>query len=136
MMISCPPAYSTSDICFMQVVTRTASGAAGSPANCVPNVRVAFSSLFNQSTTHEGRSLASQALRLCPGVLERHEDAPAVALFLQMAFNTAAMGSLPFASTYFSGEHARYLLLKVDAFICSPLIPDIPLRGEGTPWHS
>ena len=96
----------------MQVVTRTASLAAGSPANCVPNVSAAFRSLFNQSVTQEGRSQASTALRLCPGVLERQEDAPAVALFLQMAFNTAAMGSLPFASTYFSGERAGYLLLS------------------------
>ncbi|GAB4818072.1 hypothetical protein N2152v2_005118 [Parachlorella kessleri] len=49
------------------------------------------------------------------------DDAPAVALFLLMAFNTAAMGSLPFASAYFSGDLAHPLPPWVMRVVCEHL---------------
>lgn len=70
-------------------------------------MRAAFAALFNQSATEEGRALVEAQLGLCEGTLEGEEDAFLVALALMVgAFDTAAMGSSPTASSYFTGMRA------------------------------
>lgn len=88
------------------MVTRTASPEAGvdaAPA-CVPNSRAAFAALFDLAATPEGRAAAEEALSLCPGVLANDGDATMVALFLRNAWDTGAMSSYAFPSSYFTGE--------------------------------
>lgn len=88
-----------------QVVTRAASPEGSAGSSCAPNVHAAFAALLNQSTTAEGRALVEAQLGLCEGAMQGQEDARLVALALMVAaFDTAAMGSLPYSSAYFTGE--------------------------------
>lgn len=89
---------------FWQVVTRAASPAAGCAPACQPSVRAAFAALFNLSSTPEGQAAAAAQLRLCEDALLAGGGAPLVALFLMMAFDTAAMGSVPYQYAYFTGD--------------------------------
>ncbi len=93
-----------------QVVTRTASQAGGAGADCAPNVRAAFAALFNSSATSQGRALVSRQLSLCEGALNSEADATLVGMFLLMGFDTAAMGSYPYPSSYFTGRWAAHLV--------------------------
>lgn len=91
----------------LQVVTRAASPAAGCAPACQPSVRAAFAALFNLSSTPEGQAAAAAQLRLCEDALLAGGGAPLVALFLMMAFDTAAMGSVPYQYAYFTGKRSR-----------------------------
>ncbi|KAL4448364.1 hypothetical protein ABPG75_005583 [Micractinium tetrahymenae] len=89
---------------FWQVVTRAASPAGGCPPGCERTVRAAFAALFNLSSTPEGQAAAAGQLRLCDDTLLAQGGAPLVALSLMMAFDTAAMGSVPYEFYYFTGD--------------------------------
>lgn len=87
----------------LQVVTRAASPAGGCTPACQRTARAAFAALFSLSSTAEGRTAAAAQLRLCDPALLAEGAAPLAALFLAMAFDTAAMGSVPYPSSYFTG---------------------------------
>lgn len=90
------------------MVTHAASPAAGCAPACRPLVRAAFAALFDLSSTPGGRTAAAVQLRLCEDGLLAGGNAPLVALFLMMAFNTAAMGSVPYKYSYFTGRRSRW----------------------------
>lgn len=94
---------------FWQVVTRAASPAGGCTPACQRTARAAFAALFSLSSTAEGRTAAAAQLRLCDPALLAEGAAPLAALFLAMAFDTAAMGSVPYPSSYFTGDPAHPL---------------------------
>lgn len=87
---------------FAAIVTRDASPEHGAAAACAPNVRSAFSALL--AVPRGGKAAAraaARALRLCPDVkLKTDADAAAVADWLSGAFDSMAMGSFPYESSY------------------------------------
>lgn len=86
-----------------QVVSRTASPYGGAGADCNNNTRAAFAALFEEAASPQGWGLISEQLGLCPGALTNESDATTVAMAVMLAFDTAAMGSLPYPSSYFTG---------------------------------
>lgn len=94
---------------FWQVVSRTASPLAGAAPGFVPNSRAAFAALADLARSEEGRAQAGAALRLCEGVLATRANATTVALWLRNAFDTAAMSSYAYPSSYFTGRLGHWV---------------------------
>ena len=58
---------------MLQVVTRDATPAAGSAADCVDNVRDAFKQLFDAGSSPAGRSRLQQTFKLCDAVTDEQQ---------------------------------------------------------------
>jgi lysosomal Pro-X carboxypeptidase len=85
---------------YWKIVTDDATEAFGSTANCASNVRrswMAMDKMF--STGHEGKKKLQTLFSLCkePSTLV---ELVALKTYLQMAFDTMAMGNFPFPSSY------------------------------------
>lgn len=64
------------------MVTKSATPAAGSPADCADNVRAAFARLLALGASADGRARLQQLFRLCQP-LEGEEDALQLAYWAQ-----------------------------------------------------
>lgn len=86
---------------FARVVTFDASPAAGSAANCVPNVRRAWTAMASLGATKPGRAQLKDAFALCASEkLSSNEDVAALIDWAKSAFDYMAMGNYPYPSPY------------------------------------
>eukprot|EP00929_Paragymnodinium_shiwhaense_P097642 TRINITY_DN59276_c0_g2_i1.p1 TRINITY_DN59276_c0_g2~~TRINITY_DN59276_c0_g2_i1.p1 ORF type:complete len:531 (+),score=85.61 TRINITY_DN59276_c0_g2_i1:183-1775(+) len=86
---------------YWQVVTRDATAAAGSPANCAGTVRKAWAHLFSLGESSEGRRQLAAVFRLCDKTPVRDsQDVLNLALMQLNAWDTMAMGNFPYPSNY------------------------------------
>ena len=85
---------------YWKIVTDDATAAFGSAENCAPNVRRAWKVLdFLYAHIKDGPQLIAEALSLCspPSSIDELER---LKVYLQIAFDTMAMGNFPFPSSY------------------------------------
>merc|ERR1712096_83885 len=106
---------------FWQVVTRDATPAAGSAAECAPNVRQAWQHIFSLGRTQEGRQELATVFRLCGhDPLKSTDDVVKLALMQLLAWDTMAMGNFPYPS--------NYLIYQMTGN-ASTMLPAFPVRA-------
>ncbi|EGZ16269.1 hypothetical protein PHYSODRAFT_560767 [Phytophthora sojae] len=117
---------------YWQVVTRDASPAAGSAANCVPNAKKSWAQIFELAKTEDGRATLSSLFRLCTP-LASEEQGEDLAMSVLFAFDTLAMGDFPYPSSYLTGGAVDLPAWPVRQ-ACSHLAGEFPtpsLRKDG-----
>ncbi|KAJ0399056.1 hypothetical protein ATCC90586_004515 [Pythium insidiosum] len=109
---------------FLRIVTFDMTPAAGSSANCVPNVRKAAKTLARLAQTLEGRVLIADALHLCDAeTIMTEDDIQALYVSTIGAFGTLAMGNYPYPSSYMTEGAVDLPAYPVRA-ACEFLAPD------------
>lgn len=99
---------------FWQVVTRDATPAAGSAAQCAPNVRRAWDHIFELGKTQSGRQQLTNIFKLCGSEpLQTEQDVMRLALMQLNAWDTMSMGNYPYPCNYlvFQQTHDPTILL-------------------------
>ena len=77
---------------FAKIVTRDAMPEAGAAAQCAPNMRAAWKTLFSLGKNESDRKRIHSAMSLCPEAkLKSNDDVWALAYWLQSAFDYLAM---------------------------------------------
>ncbi|OQR85173.1 lysosomal Pro-X carboxypeptidase [Achlya hypogyna] len=114
---------------FSQIVTFDATPAAGSAANCAPNVRRVWDVIFNASATADGRAQLQTQLGLCDAVATE-ADGCALADWAKGAFDYLAMGNYPYPSSYIMNGVSVLPAYPVRA-ACAPLAPAFPATPAG-----
>ena len=92
-------AYDYDSSAYWQAVTNDADRV------CNVNIRGAFGALFRLGATAAGRAQLQEPLRLCKPVTSE-ADVQAAALLFINAFDSMAMGNVPYEDTYFSSPYA------------------------------
>ena len=87
---------------YWEIVTRDASGAAGSDERCIPLVRQSWPIIDSMGASESGRESLDALFRLCEPLASPGEVKD-LKLFIAMAFDTMAMGNYPFPSDYLTG---------------------------------
>jgi lysosomal Pro-X carboxypeptidase len=98
---------------YWAVVTADASAAGGAAPACAGNIRASWDAIFDAGATPAGRAGLASTFALCAPLNDNY-DVFALAEFLLNAWDTMAMGSYPYASSYLTGGAA--------------LLPPYPLR--------
>ncbi|KAF0718531.1 Aste57867_1633 [Aphanomyces stellatus] len=84
---------------FARLVTFDASPAAGSEANCIPNIKSVWSKIQAAATTAAGRATLASSFGFC-APFESEEAALGLVDWIQGAFASMAMGNYPYPSSY------------------------------------
>ncbi|RLN70090.1 hypothetical protein BBJ28_00006452, partial [Nothophytophthora sp. Chile5] len=86
---------------FNRVVTFDMSEAAGSAANCIPNVRRAMQAAIAMGESSAGRQELAELFNLCdPDSLQTPEDVADLVAATSGAYGSLAMGNYPYPSSY------------------------------------
>ncbi|RHY25592.1 hypothetical protein DYB32_008212 [Aphanomyces invadans] len=113
---------------YWKVVTHDASPAAGSAANCIPNVARKTVDAPLLEGFHLGLAHLSSLFKTCTPLKSR-SDVEALALTLMMAWDTMAMGNFPFPSNYLTEGKADMPAFPVRV-ACDHMAPTFDLTND------
>jgi lysosomal Pro-X carboxypeptidase len=122
------PAYDNQS--YWMVVTNDATASGGSPAACANNVRAAFAAILAAGNSAQGLANLTNTFAMCPA-LQSASDAQALALFHLNAWDSMAMGSYPYPSSYMTSGTALLPAYPIRA-ACQYLAD--PTLATGDPW--
>jgi hypothetical protein len=116
-----------------QVVTYSASSAAGSEPLCIHNLKSSYLLLHDIGSTSSGREFLSEELNLC-SPLQSSQDIQQLLSYLQSPLFNLAEGSYPFPSSYITfaltGTHAELPPWAMQV-MCSSLGADYSISWTG-----
>ncbi|OQR87804.1 lysosomal Pro-X carboxypeptidase [Achlya hypogyna] len=113
---------------FSRIVTFGATPAAGSAANCVPNVRAAQEALRAAAQTPAGRQSLKESLKLCYAPTTEPEALSLLDLFTGV-FGNLAMGNYPYPSSYIADNLPGYPYRVACDHLAGNLTEDAALLG-------
>jgi lysosomal Pro-X carboxypeptidase len=117
---------------YAQIITYDATPAAGSAANCVPNIRRVWETVRALGATADGRERLKQAMSMCEDTaVEREEDVVALMNWAKGAFEMMSMGNYPYPSAYVSSDPNALLPAYPMREACSFLADEFSASDDG-----